>query len=341
MNELLIDGTATAGILDAVPSLLAADGFTNEAAMSRLSSEPYASAMQIGVEKGLALAGAARAMQMGHGDQAGLFSFGQMFGNWRRLPGHDDTGISRANVSTYGVLGGIGFGSQEASVGAFIGYVDGKQNIAALGARTEADGVIAGVIGKAEMGGFDASALIAWDGSKADTRRELNASTTAASSYKLRGWTFDAALGYTAPIGSGWTLRPALGVSHIATNRGDAKESGAAHFDLIVDGKKTGATLLSGAIAVQGSAEARLQPWASLGVRHQLAGNLTSVSARFVDTPTSYTLPGVARDRTLATVEAGLNAKVSSGVALFANVNGEFGADTNAMGGRIGARVSF
>lgn len=341
MNNLLIDGTASAGILDAVPSLLAADGFANEAAMARLSSEPYASATQIGIENGLAFAGAARSMQMGHGDQAGLFTFGQMFGNWRRLPGNDDTGVSRANVSTQGVLGGIGFGSQKASVGAFIGYVDAQQNINALGAKTDAHGVIAGVIGRAEMGGFNASALIAWDGSKADTRRELNANTSATSSYTLRGWTFDAAVGYTAPIGGGWTLRPELGVTHIATRRGAAEESGAAHFDLIVDGKKTDATFLSGAIAVQGNAEARLQPWASLGVRHQTAGNLTSVSARFVDTPTSYTLPGVARNRTLATVEAGLNARVSDGVALFVNVNGEFGADTNAKGGRIGARVSF
>ena len=341
MNNLLIDGTVSAGILDAVPTLLAADGFANEAAMARLSSEPYASATQISVENGLALAGAARAMQMGHGDRVGLFTFGQMFGNWRRLPGNDDTGVSRANVSTQGVLGGIGFGSQKASVGAFIGYVDAQQDINALGAKTSADGVIAGVIGKVEMGGFDASALIAWDGSKADTRRELNASTTAASSYKLRGWTFDAAVGYTAPIGNGWTLHPALGVTHIATKRGDAKESGAAHFDLIVDGKKTDATFLSGAIAVQGSVEAKLQPSASLGVRHQTAGNLTSVSARFIDTPTSYTLPGVARDRTLATVEAGLNAKVSDGAVLSVNMNGEFGADTSAKGGRIGARVSF
>ena len=341
MNSLLIDGTASAGILDAVPSLLAADGFANEAAVARLSSEPYASATQIGIENGLALAGAARTMQMGHGDQAGLFTFGQMFGNWRRLPGNDDSGVSRANVSTQGVLGGIGFGSQKASIGAFVGYVDAQQNINALGAKTDADGVIAGVIGKAEMGGFDASALIAWDGSKADTQRELNASTTAASHYTLRGWTFDAAVGYTAPIGGGWMVRPELGITHIATKRGDATESGAAHFDLIVDGKKTDATFLSGAIAVQGNAAAKLQPWASLGMRHQTAGNLTSVSARFVDTPTSYTLPGVARDRTLATVEAGLNARVSDGAVLFVNVNGEFGADTNAKGGRIGARVSF
>lgn len=341
MNNLLIDGTASAGILDAVPTLLAADGFANEAAMARLSSEPYASATQIGMENGLALAGAARTMQMGHGDQAGLFTFGQMFGNWRRLPGNGDTGVSRANVSTQGMLGGLGYGSQKASVGAFIGYVDAQQNINALGAKTDADGVIAGVIGKVEMDGFDASALIAWDGSKADTRRELNASTTAASSYTLRGWTFDAAVGYTAPIGGGWMVRPELGITHIANKRGAAEESGAAHFDLIVDGKKTDATFLSGAIAVQGNAEGKLQPSASLGVRHQTAGNLTSVSARFVDTPTSYTLPGVARDRTLATVEAGLNAKVSDGVALFVNVNGEFGADTHAKGGRIGARVSF
>lgn len=136
-------------------------------------------------------------------------------------------------------------------------------------------------------------------------------------------------------------VRPELGITHIATKRGDANESGAAHFDLIVDGEKTDATFLSGAIAVRGNADAKLQPWASLGVRHQTAGNLTSVSARFVDVPTSYTLPGVTRDRTLATVEAGLNAKVSDGVALFVNVNGEFGADTNAKGARIGARVSF
>lgn len=76
-----------------------------------------------------------------------------MLGDWRRLPGDASLGTSRANVSTYGSLAGIGFGTQNSSLGAFVGYVDARQQIRALAARTEAGGLLAGIIAQGAAAG--------------------------------------------------------------------------------------------------------------------------------------------------------------------------------------------
>ncbi|WP_022684325.1 hypothetical protein [Sphingobium bisphenolivorans] len=161
LNGLLIAGTATSGILTAAPSLLLADGTVNQSAVARLNGESYASASQIGIENGLAIAAALRTASTSmQGDEAGLFTFGQTLGGWRRLPGDTALGTSRANVSTYGALAGIGFGTQGASIGAFVGYVDARQQIAGLQARTEADGMLAGIMARGAASGFQIAASL-------------------------------------------------------------------------------------------------------------------------------------------------------------------------------------
>ncbi|MGO4862834.1 hypothetical protein ACTP2L_04475, partial [Campylobacter jejuni] len=69
-------------------------------------------------------------------------------------------------------LGGVGYGDRSWMIGAFAGYLNGRQQIGALGARTRADGVVAGIHGRygADSGwGFSASLL--YDGGTADTVR--------------------------------------------------------------------------------------------------------------------------------------------------------------------------
>lgn len=342
LNSLLIAGTATSGLAAAAPSLVASTGFADPAEIARLHPEPYASASQIGVENGLALVSAARSVTLAAPeDQAGLFGFGQGFGAWRRLPGDFAAGTAKANVHSRGLLGGIGFGSQLLSVGAFIGYVDARQRISALGASTDADGVVAGLLAEARLGGFELGVLAARDGSSADSKRSLANGATASSHYKLRGWTFDLNAGYRFPIGGGWTLRPEAGVTHISSRRGAASESGAGALGLDVDARRTKATFVSGGLTLHGAETAQLRPWLSAGLRHQLDGRRSFATASLTGVSASFTVPGVVRSETLASVSGGVSYAVSPGVELFASGNSEFGADSSGEGATAGLRLRF
>jgi uncharacterized protein YhjY with autotransporter beta-barrel domain len=341
LNGLLIGGTATTGLIDAVPGLLTATGFADPAKIGRLHPEAYASASQIGIENGLAIAAALRSTPLAHRDEASLFTFGEGFGNWRRLPGASATGTSQANIQNHGLVGGIGFGSKTASVGAFIGYIDSRQRISGLGASTDADGVVAGLIGQARLGGLELGALVARDASSADTERSLPNGASATSHYKLRGWTADVSAGYAFAIGAGWALKPEIGLTHISSRRGATSESGAGIFDLDVDGRRAKATFLSGAFTLKGDATAKVRPWLSAGLRHQIDGRGSLATASLAGVAATFTVPGVERSKTLATVGAGLGISIAPGVDLFAGANSEFGGDSSGANANAGLRLRF
>ena len=342
LNGLLIAGTATSGILSAAPSLLLADGSVNQAAVARLNGEAYASASQIGVENGLAIAAALRTASTSmQGDEAGLFTFGQTLGGWRRLAGDASLGTSRANVSTYGALAGIGFGNEDASLGAYVGYIDARQQIGALAARTEADGMLAGVIAQGDAGGFQIAASLSYDGSKADTDRTLFDGGKVGSHYRLRSWTADLSLGHAFALDQNWTIAPEIGVTHISSRRSGANESGDAVWALDVEARRTKATFLRGALKLRGSAEARISPWLSAGVLHQLSGRRTFATAAYMGVADGLTVAGVGRSETLATVGAGASLRVSPTAALFFGANSEFGAESSGQRGTAGLRLRF
>lgn len=342
LNGLLIAGTATSGILAAAPSLLLADGSVNQAAVARLNGEAYASASQIGIENGLAIAAALRTASTSmQGEEAGLFTFGQGLGGWRHLPGDASLGTSRANVSTYGALAGIGFGNENASIGAFVGYIDARQQIAGLQARTEADGMLAGVIAQGATGGFQLAASLSYDGSKADTDRTLFGGSKVSSHYRLRSWTADLSLGHTFALDQNWTIAPEIGVTHISSRRSGANESGDAVWALDVEARRTKATFLRGALELRGSAEARISPWLSAGVLHQLSGRRTFATAAYTGVADGLTVAGVGRSETLATISAGASLKVSPTTALFFGANSEFGAESGGQSGTVGFRLRF
>lgn len=342
LNGLLIAGTATNGLLNAAPSLLLADGTVNQAAAARLNAESYASAAQIGIENGLAIASALRSVSISaRGEEAGLFTFGQTLGGWRRLPGDTALGTSRANISTYGALAGIGFGSQKASLGAFVGYIDARQQIGALAARTEADGIMAGAVARAALDGFHIAASLSYDGSRADTDRSLLSGSKLNSHYRLRSWTADISLGHAFGLGDGWNLEPEIGFTHISSRRGSASETGDAVWALDVEGRRIRASFLRGALELHGAAEARLSPWLSAGVLHQLSGTHGFASAAYVGVPNGLTVAGVGRSKTLASVGAGANLRLSSAATLYAGVNSEFGAESSGQGATVGLRFLF
>lgn len=344
VNGVLVAGQGSAGLIAALPSLLTAGGATNSAAFAQLNPEAYASATQISVENGLTLAQASRAgAAAATGDQPGMFTFIQGLGNWRKLDGSGAQGTSRANVHSYGVLGGIGFGSADASIGGFVGYLDGTQRIGALGARTEADGIVAGLTGHYASNGFDMSALLAYDGSKADTSRTLPGGGRATASYRLRGWIADASLGYSVPVGGDWALKPEAGLTYVSTRRGGLTEAGGSPFALAVARRKSDATFIDGALTLKGgvAAGATVHPWVSAGVRHQLSGEATSASGSFIGATSSLTVAGVERRETLATVGGGLSVELTPQFGLFAAYRGEFGGNGEGHNLNGGLRFRF
>lgn len=342
LNGLLIGGTAPVGLINGLPALLSPTGLGNPVAIGRLHPEAYASASQIGVENGLALASALRTTDLAsHQDDKGLFGFGQSFGNLRNLPGNAAAGTSDADIRSAGIIGGIGYGSASAALGGFIGYSNAHQRSPAIGASTRADGLVLGLLGQARVDDLDLAATIMWDGGKADTRRALDSGATAFGRYHLRGWTIDATAGYNIRMANGWTLRPMAGLTHIDSRRSGTTESGAGIFNLDVAARRTHATFVSGQIMLKGQPDARFTPWLSAGVRHQFSGENSLATASLTGVAATFTVPGVARNRTLATAAGGLSARLTARLDGFASASGEFGAASSSANGTIGLRLRF
>ena len=341
VNGLLIAGTASTALINAVPTLL--NGSTaNAAAFGQLTPEAYASASQLGIEQGLALARAGRTgLAATMRETAGLFSFAQGLGGWRTLKGDVAVGTSSAKSHSYGVAGGIGFGSANGSVAAFIGYLDSRQTIAGRGARTNTDGLVAGISGHFMSGGFDGTVTVAYDWSEANTRRSVPGATVFSGDYRLRSLVLDGMVGYSFPMGV-WAIRPEIGLTHVSTRRGAAAETGSAAFALAVDRARTNATFIDGGVKLKGGlGEGSLfHPWLSLGVRHQLEGERSAARAGFAGNTERFTVLGAGRKETMATAGAGASYNLATGLSLYGAYQGEFGGG-HSHNVNVGVRFEF
>lgn len=340
VNTLLVDGTAPTALLLSVDDLIGTDGFASSAAFAQLTPEPYASATQLAVESGLSLAKISRGgFAKGTGETAGLFGFGEIFGNWRSLDADAASGTSRATNRNYGVFGGIGFGSKTASIGAFAGYLEGRQRISALGAETSTDGLAAGLAGHFGSGAFDLDALLAYTWSDAETSRVLPGSQTGEAAYDLDNLVLDVGATYALDLG-GWTLVPGVGVTHVSVRRGGTRETGSPAFGLDVERDSHSATFLDAAIGIRGSASAKLRPSARIGVREQVQGERVFASAGLLGSAARFSAPGAPRSSTVVTLNAGLEASLSENVSLSVSYDGEFGDGTGTVAS-AGIRARF
>ncbi|MGE4323519.1 MAG: autotransporter outer membrane beta-barrel domain-containing protein [Sphingobium sp.] len=342
LNSLLIDGQVTAGILSAVPALLDADGYSSEAALSTLSPESYASAVEIGIENGLAISKALRSVRpAGLSDESGLFVFGQGYANWRDFAG-DARGVSGADVDTTGFLGGVGFGNRTFGITAFIGKSDSKQRIGRIGARNDADGLFFGGKVHYANGGLEAGAAVIFDRASADTVRTPVAGGSTRSHYTLRGTTVDAYAGYGFDVGKGVRIGPEVGVTRVSTKRGAAQEAGGGAFALHVAAQRYDATFLTAALRLSmPEATNALRPSVSGGVRHQVSGDRIDATAGFTGTTARYTVNGVRRDRTVGYVGAGLEFPVGAAVTLFAAGDVEIDKYRGSQNINGGMRIRF
>jgi outer membrane autotransporter protein len=342
LNDLLIAGTASGGLMTVVQNLTQADGYVNEAAMNTLHPEAYAVAAQIGIDNGLSISSALRASQRAGGaDKSRFFMLGQGLGSWQNLRGNSGQGISNVQQSSGGLLGGIGYQAGPVAVAAVVGRIYANQSLSALGARTKADGTFLGASASFERGGLDLGGSVVWDGSSATTHRTLFDRTETTGDYDLHSLTFDAHGGYGFAIGKGgWRLGPELGVTHIRVKRGDAHEIGNDVLALVVAGRKQDATFVSADLRLDMAVQAPIRPWLTAGWRYRASGDATLATAGFPDTSSQFTVAGAERDRNYAQVGGGFDWSATPGITLFARgntaVTGANGV-TNITGGiRLG-----
>ncbi|WP_380785619.1 autotransporter outer membrane beta-barrel domain-containing protein [Sphingomonas sp. R86521] len=344
-NATLSTAPATSPLFAALPALLTTGGASNPTAFAQLTPEAYASASQIGVDNALALAGTARGAGFGtDGEDAHAFTFAQTLGGWHRLDADPAAGTSTARSRSYGFVGGVGIGSAAWSIGGFAGYLNDRQQIDTLDARTKLDGVVAGVHGRYQApAGFGLTASILYDGGTARTNRALPGTAAASGRYDLHSWVGDVAIGYDMAVASDWTLRPRAGITYVRTTRDGVTETGGSPFALTVGRDRHVAGFADGGLSfsrAETSAEP-FRPFVSLGVRYQLEGTRTDAVAGYAGGGLGLGTLGAARSRMVGTAAAGVGYRLPSGLDLFASAGSQTGRDDHQETVTAGVRLRF
>lgn len=342
VNGLMTSGTASAAFMAAVPELAASSSTANQTAFAQLTPEAYASAGQIAVEHGLELADVGRsdAFSPRRGTPGG-FTFASALGNTRTLEGGAQ-GAARARINGNGFLGGIGWGSSDWSIGGFVGYLNSRQTLSSLGARTGVDGVVAGVHGRWSNGKLGIKATVAYDGGNADTRRNL-LGASAKGSYDLTGWTGDLSLTYAMPLSRGWTVQPTVGLTAIRTIRDQVAEGGDSPYVLEVARERDHAVFVDGGLTFKGGMQdgAAMRPYLTVGMRYQVEGHATFALAALGGGDLGLAATGASRAPVLATATMGTDVVVSSSLTLFGSLSGEAGDADRRASARVGLRLAF
>ncbi|WP_294196911.1 autotransporter outer membrane beta-barrel domain-containing protein [uncultured Sphingomonas sp.] len=344
-NATLAVQPATSALFGSLPALIDASGASNARAFAQLTPEAYASATQLGIDHALSLAQVARGNAFATDRaEAGAFTFAQTIGQWHTLEGDAARGSNAARAQSYGFLGGLGYGDRTWMVGAFAGYLNGRQQIGALGARTRADGVVAGVHARygADSGwGFSASVL--YDGGKARTDRALPGTVSATGRYDLHSWVSDVAAYYGIDAGEGWSLRPRLGVTYIRTTRAGVAEEGGSPFALQVASNRHVAGFADAGITLARSdaSDAAFRPFVTLGARAQIEQQHADALAGYAGGGLNLSAFGAARGALVGTAAGGVAYRLPSGLDLYASASAQTGRDDHQETITAGVRLRF
>jgi hypothetical protein len=344
-NTALVAQGSSSALIAALPSLLTTNGTSNPTAFARITPEAYASASQIGVDNALALSATARGPGFATGgDEVHPYTFAQMLGGWHRLGADAETGTASARSQSYGFLGGMGIGDATWSVGGFAGYLNDRQQIDALAARTKLDGFVAGIHGRyLTPGGFGVTASVLYDGGEAHTARVLPGAASANARYDLHSWVSDLSVSYDLGLSSEWALRPRAGLTLVRTTREGVSETGGSAFALTVarDRHVAGFADAGLSFARSDSSAAPLRPFVSLGLRYQIKGNRTDAVAGYAGGGLGLTALGAARADLVGTAAAGLAYRLSTGLDLFSSVASQTGRDDHQESVTTGVRLRF
>jgi uncharacterized protein with beta-barrel porin domain len=130
-------------------------------------------------------------------------------------------------------------------------------------------------------------------------------------------------------------------LTHVSSRRGSAIETGDDVWGLSVAAHRTSATFVDGAFTLNGKTNARISPWLSMGLRHQLRGRRAEATAAYAGVADALNISGVNRNATLATVGAGASLRLAPGTMLFFGAISAFGADSSGESATAGLRVNF
>lgn len=344
VNDALFTGTAPAALWQALPLLTTASGAPNAAAFARIGPEPYAAAVQVGVENGLILSRAARDIGAGSGPHTGhLFSFGQALGNWRGMNAEGGDGAASARIAGYGFLGGLGVETDGLSLAAFGGYLDQTQSIAALGATTHASGFVGGVVAGVEQGDFAASAALVRDQSDGRTERQLPGGGKPSTVYDLHGWTADAQIGLRLAMGLHWQVRPHLGTTWVWTDRAGLHETDGSVFALRVAATRHTAGFADAGLRFESApgAQHRLTGFADLGLRWQFQGRTSTALGAFAALPLTLGNEGPRRSPVSGLITTGAAYRIAPAVHVTLTGSGEMAAGGSSANVTGGVRVAF
>jgi hypothetical protein len=344
-NAALILQPATSSLFAALPVLLTGSGASNAQAFARLTPEPYASATQGAVDDALTITEALRGPAFAaSGAQAHAYTFGQILGGWRRLAGDFNSGTAATQTHGYGLLGGIGVGDARASMGAFGGYLNDRQSLDELGARTKTDAWLAGIAARfRSAGGLGGYASISYEDGTARTDRALPGSTTATGRYHLRSWIGDGAISYDIGVASGWTLQPKVGATYVHTTQGGLAETGNSAFTLTVARYTHEAVFMDAGLRFGRSdaSDAAFRPFVAFGVRYQAEGRGTSAVAGYADGGLGLYALGARRADVVGTVAGGVGYRLAGGIDLFATGSSQVGDGDDQESVSGGMRLRF
>ena len=343
-NRTLEAQGSTSTLFNALPALLTSAGASNPQAFARLTPEPYASAVQIGVDNALALVDTTRGPAFAAtGEGRHAYTFASTLGQWHRLSDDPGAGTSAARTQGYGFLGGIGYGDGTWSVGAFGGYLNNRQNIDALAARTKSDGVVAGLQGRwRTTSGLGLNASVIYDGGQATTTRVLPIGS-ASGNYDLHSWVGDLQASYEAGLPGDWAVKPQVGVTYLRTTRDGVAETGGSPFALTVARDRHVAGFADAALSFgRGEASlAPLRPFVSLGLRYQIQGTRTDALAGYAGGGLGLDAVGAPRARLVGTASGGITYRLESGLDIFATAASHTGSDDHQESISAGVRFRF
>ena len=188
-----------------------------------------------------------------------------------------------------------------------------------------------GVSASAELGGLALRGLVAYDLSRAKTRRAVPGGT-ATSRYDLGGFVADMSAGYQVSLGSA-RITPRIGLTYVEAGRNHLAEGGSGFALEVV--RNTGNALFGDAALGVSFDLGGVTPWAEAGIRHQFSGNNGRASAAYAAASAGGLMSALAAERgdTMAHLALGVTAPVSKGVRLNLSYSGEYGA---GVGGRFG-----
>ncbi|MEP9402163.1 autotransporter outer membrane beta-barrel domain-containing protein [Sphingomonas sp. VNH70] len=346
-RTLLLQGDNSA-LGNALPVLLTAagDGNANPRQFALITPEAYASATQIGVDNALALAETTRGPAFATTrTDPGAYLFAQSVGQWHRLGADADQGISKAASQGYGYLGGIGYGTGDGMVGMFAGWLDTRQFIRELGARTQADGVVVGGVARyRDPSGFGFAASIVYNDAKARTDRFVpGANGITLGRYDLTSWSMDQSIYYAAQLANGWAITPRLGATMVRTTREAVQESGSAAFALNVARDQHRASFVDAGITFGRSetSDDPFRPFVTLGGRYQTIGTRADALGGYAGGGLGLLALGVGRAPMVATATGGVTYRYGRNLEIYAVGSAQNGRDDHQESILAGARLRF